>query len=411
MFPPVSTTEDTMCLAHIIDPYLQKHVEPFAEDGPCTVCTREGLQQRGQVVNLEELAKVVYQHAEQVYDHEGRYIEGEQLLTPLDTAEVVAELISDQIELIVSDLVCELTAELITESRDWFSDLDYDEDAMREFAWRDFEDTIKHESRLLFPPVGEDPTSTPERNFLFVQSLLWFAAEEAGLRRTLAEGTKLYRARTGRDTYGLSQEIQASPAKGLGPAPRDRVAAGRMNAQGVSVFYVALDEQTACAEVVSHSPYDIAVVGEFVLRQPLTILDLTTVPQPSSKFNDEADERDARMDNLAEFVQRIIRPVIVDGNHPVDYAPTQIITEAFRWWSKPKIDGIAYRSLNGGGTNVVLFYGEAFWFESDSEKGTNMDRIERDTARGSHEPVFFIDSKTVRRHRVRRTFSVDSFKM
>ena len=148
-----------------------------------------------------------------------------------------------------------------------------------------------------------------------------------------------------------------------------------------------------------------------MLRQPLTILDLTTVPQPSSKFNDEADERDARMDNLAEFVQRIIRPVIVDGNHPVDYAPTQIITEAFRWWSKPKIDGIAYRSLNGGGTNVVLFYGEAFWFESDSEKGTNMDRIERDTARGSHEPVFFIDSKTVRRHRVRRTFSVDSFKM
>ena len=87
------------------------------------------------------------------------------------------------------------------------------------------------------------------------------------------------------------------------------------------------------------------------------------------------------MDNLAEFVQRIIRPVIVDGNHPVDYAPTQIITEAFRWWSKPKIDGIAYRSLNGGGTNVVLFYGEAFWFESDSEKGTNMDRIERDTER------------------------------
>jgi RES domain-containing protein len=132
-----------------------------------------------------------------------------------------------------------------------------------------------------------------------------------------------------------------------------------MNAQGVPMLYVTLDAETACAEVASHSPYDETVVGAFILQQPLRILDLTQVPPPRSVFDETHKEGDDRLSSLSFYKDRITRPVILDDNHPVDYVPSQMLTEAFRWWTNPRLDGIAYPSrVRKGGTNVVLFFGD-----------------------------------------------------
>lgn len=407
-FDPVSSTDDVMCLAHISDEHLLRRVETFAEDGDCAICRTDGLTPRGRVVNIAHIARVVEEMAQNTYDHEGWISDGAQILDPLTTEEVVTALLEDAIEPEALDLTVGLATLLIQEELDWFEPFDMDREDGIEYEWDSFAERVKHESRLLLRPRGTSPQSAPERNYAFIESLLFLAEERAGLIHTLRRGTKLYRARSERDAHEFERIARESPARQLGPAPKERASAGRMNAQGVPMFYVALDQETACAEVASHSPYDEAVVGQFVVQKPLRVLDLTTVPEPRSIFEDRShDDFDERLNALGVYRDRITRPVILDGNHPVDYAPTQVITDAFRYWPENPLDGIMYPSrVREGGKNIVLFYGDRMWFESPVEKSSRFEAFVRQTDHKQRTSLFRIEPKTVRRFRVKREISV-----
>lgn len=406
-FDPIQATDDAACLAHICDPHLLDKVAEFAEDGECAICFVDNLTPTGQVVNLEHLARVVREYARRSFDHEGFYTGGEQLARPLDTETVVATLLARSVDLDALDLTSALVAGLIHEEQDWFEP--WDSTAHLEFEWNDFEDTVKHVSRLILPYSGERATSPPEHTYAFVSSLLVFAEERAGLVHELPSGTLLYRARIERDARELERAARADPSGVLGPAPREKATAGRMNAQGVPLLYVALDPETACAEVASHSPYDVAVVGAFELQQPLRILDLSMVPPPQSVFDDSHREGDERLGFFSDYVERITRPVILDGNHPIDYAPTQVITEFLRWATDPRLDGIVYPSRvsdNEEGSNAVLFFGDSMWFTHPGAAFGSMASHLRWEERGSDEPLFVIDPQTIRRYRVERAMTV-----
>lgn len=408
-FDSVSPTQDTMCLVHIGDVHLLQRVSPFAEDGECTICTTDDLDPSGQVVNLERLARVVEEVAQESYDHEGWISDGAQILEPLTTEEVVFALLEDAIEPEALDLAVALTASLINEELDWFEPFGMDREDGIEIEWDFFEQRVKHETRLLLRPRdGARAASAAEKNYAFIESLLFLSEERAGLIRELPRGTKLYRARSERDAAEFERTARERPARELGPAPSERASAGRMNAQGVPMFYVALDAETACAEVASHSPYDEAVVGRFIVQQKLRVLDLTTVPEPRSMFDDSPrDDIDERLNSLSVYRDRITRPVILDGSHPVDYAPTQVITDAFRYWPEQPLDGIMYPSrVRDGGKNIVLFYGDRMWFESPEEKSSRFENFIRLTDHNRKTSLFHIDPKTVRRYRVKRDISV-----
>ncbi|WP_260272429.1 RES family NAD+ phosphorylase [Propionibacterium freudenreichii] len=410
MNDPFAAASESLCLSHVSDAHLLNRLAEYAGDGECLICEAGGQRPSGQVVGFERLATVVHTTMLQSHDHEGFYVDGEQMLAPLTTADVVASLLGDAIELDAVDRVSETVASLIDEDLDWFVPYDMDHEAGVEFEWNDFEDSIKHESRMLAAPRdGSLPKSAAEKNYAFVKSLLVLAEERMGLVRTYARGTKVYRARTERDAREFELKAKKAPARELGAAPRDRASAGRMNAQGVPMFYVALDAATACAEVAAHSPYDEVVVGTFVLQQPLRVLDLTTVPATRSIFDDSpTQDGDERLNSLSFYVERITQPVILDGNHPVDYAPTQVLTDAIREWADPRVDGIAYpsRVSEKGGTNVVLFYSDRMWFESPEEPSSRFERMVREVEHGRRTSLFRIDPRTVRRYRVSRQISV-----
>jgi len=397
-----------MCLAHITDPVLLRRVNRYAEDGRCTLCARNKLAVGGPVVNLSRLAELVDEAAAQCYNHHGQIFDGEQILESKTTEEVVENLLDGCVTSEALDLACELVARLISEELDWFEPYDMDYEAGVEFEWNDFEQSVKHESRLLSTPAGSKAETVPEKNYEFVRSLLVLAAEHAGLTKPLARGMRLHRARTERDSRKLERDARDSPEAVLGPAPEDRASAGRMNAQGVPMFYAAFDAETACAEVASHSPYDEAVAGTFILQQPLRVLDLTqSLPLRSVFDNSSLGEGDHRLASLGYYVQRITQPVILDGNHPVDYAPTQVLTDVFRYWADPPIDGIIYPSLvSKGGKNVVLFFGNPRWFERVGKPSSRFERFERGLERGTSGPLFVIDPKTVRRYSVDRDIAV-----
>ncbi|PVW05440.1 hypothetical protein DEA06_06790 [Microbacterium sp. Gd 4-13] len=411
-FDVVAWTDETMCLAHIQDAHLLRRLESSAEEGECTICASKSLTSSGPVVNLEHFARVVLRVMAERFDHEGFVIEREQMLQPMNNDEVVASLLDGKVEFDAFDQVVSLTAELIQEERDWFVPYDLDHEAGIQFEWDDFEYSVKHVSRLLIPPRSARPETAPEKNHAFVSSLLVFAEERAGLVRTLEAGTELYRARIERDARRFEKSVRADAAKELRPAPLEKVGAGRMNPQGVPVLYVALDPETAAAEVASHSPYDEAVVGTFILQEPLRILDLATIPAPRSEFDDTYEEGDARLNSLSFYVDRITRPVILDDQHPVDYAPTQVLTDYFRWASEPRLDGIAYPSRIHGGTNVVFFFGDKIWFEQAGvDASRSLAGHKRWAERGNDAPIFVIDPTTVRRYRVGRRLTVERTKM
>ena len=407
-FSPVSTTKDMMCLAHISDAHLLRRLEEFAEDGECTICATDDLVPSGHVVNFEHVARVVDEVAQASYDHEGWVSDGEQVLAPLTTEQVVAALLTDAIHVDALDLAVGLTTSLLQEERDWFEPFDLDREGSLEYSWDEFEERVKHESRALLPPRGGRPESAPEQNYAFIKPLLVLAEHRAGLIRDLSRGTKLYRARAEREAHDLERAVRESPARQLGPAPRERASAGRMNAQGVPMFYVALDQETACAEVALHSPYDEAVVGRFIVQKPLRVLDLTTVPEPRSVFDDTPRlEFEEQLDALSIYRERITRPVILDGHHPVDYAPTQVLTDAFRYLPEHPLDGIMYPSrVREGGKNLVLFFGDRMWFESPSDRSTRLEKFRRQNEHGQTTSLFHIDPKTVRRVRVRREINI-----
>lgn len=407
-FDSIAFTDDAMCLEHIVDFHLHRRLTAFAGSGHCAVCPQVGLKPSGPVVNLGDVARVVEDAVHRSYDHEGAVIDGEQFQVPLDNQSVVTSVLVGTIERTAFDTVSAMVAELFQQHEDWFEPYDMDAVAGIQFEWDDFEKNVKHVTRLLSAPNGGDSRTPPEQNYEFVKSLLVLTEERAGLILTLEEGVELYRARIARDARALEGEVRESPAAKLGPAPSDRASAGRMNAQGVPMLYVAGDEETACAEVASHSPYNEAVVGAFVLQQPLRILDLTQVPPPPSIFDDVQDDVDQRLSSLGFYIERISRPVIQDGNHPVDYVPSQMLTEAFRWWSNPRLDGIAYPSkVREGGTNIVLFFGEPMWFENRGQTAKRLTRFERALHRDNEEPLFVIAPESVRRYEVERSITVN----
>lgn len=407
-FPRTSDSEDVVCLTHLTDPHLLELIAKDAEDRDgreCAVCGKESLTPAELILNLGTLAEIVYQHAGMLYDQEGFYSDGQQWASEVDRYEVVDTVVFDSVDQHLRGTIVELIADLFPDEEEWFErdsgDLDWEQD-----QWEKFERNIKHKTRFISVPSETWPLTPPELNHIFITRVLEYAEQDSGLRTTLEVGTKLYRARTDRAADALLKKAQKKPAAELGPAPYERVAAGRMNAQGVAMLYTAFAPETACAEVASHSPYSDAVVGEFIVKQPLTVLDLTGVPVPSSIF-DTSQVGTGVLASLGTFVERITRPVILDGNHPVDYAPTQVLTEAFRWWTEPKLDGIIYPSrVHEGGKNIVLFYGEPYWYESETEQAEKWQRFKRQSRRGNPDPVCSIDSASVQLLKVNRSFTV-----
>lgn len=403
----------TLCLSHISDGHLARRLAGTGEAGRCDICSRLGRSQSGPVINIGDLAELVYEAMLRTHDREGFVVDGKQALEPLATGVVVEKLMAEAVESDVLDDVCSMLSGVIVRGGHWFVPFDMDHDASVEFEWKDFEDRIKHESRLLTPArSGSLPKSAAEKNYAFVRSFLVLTEERMGLIRTYRRGTKLYRARTERDARELERRARKAPARELAAAPPEKASAGRMNAQGVSMFYVALDPRTACAEVAAHSPYSEAVVGTFVLQQPLRILDLTTVLTPRSPFDESPRlDGDDRLNSLSFYVARITQPVLLDGNHPVDYAPTQVFTDALREWSSPGLDGIAYPSGVGEGKNVVLFYSHRMWFESPEEPSSRFESMVRQIEHGRRTSLFRIEPATVRRYDIYRHMTVRRSKM
>jgi RES domain-containing protein len=401
-------TQETICLDHLTDPVLRRHVEHEAIALQCSFCDRRSTEPFA--VPMDEIVEHVYKVATWLYEdfNNASYFAGEPFETPLDTLDVVADCVEGAFDDLVLDQVIDVIAGAFDYPESWFASGLQDQFA---YGWDQFASTVKHQSRFIYLASSMRPGSDREPPALlarFLDGLLAYADKEARMLVTLDAGFKLFRGRMTDDLTALRTKIDAEPSTELGPAPAERAGAGRMNAQGIPLFYVADDLHTAVAEVALHSPYDDAVVGEFFTQRRLTILDLTKTPKMPSVFDHAHRERFMFTRFVDDFVGHITAPVILDGRQRIEYVPTQVVTEFLRWAPDRRIDGIAFPSrASKTGKNLVLFYGPGNAFRT--EPPTEEELQSRGTERAigwQNETTFVLPRNHITEHTVRRSVNV-----
>jgi hypothetical protein len=212
---------------------------------------------------------------------------------------------------------------------------------------------VTQRSRYVFEPQVEE----------FLQTVT-----ETGLSRvgTVEAGGILYRAQLGYDM--VSQPVDPEDPEGdsievpdaFGVARmkplKGSAREGRVNPKGIPCLYLADEPNTAMAETRPWLGSHVSL-GEFKIKRPVQILDC---PEPKRHFSrffllephfrePAAAEREVAV--WGEIAFAFSEPVTA-SDVTADYAPTQILAEAFR---KAGWDGVRYKSKLGKGYSFALF--------------------------------------------------------
>ncbi len=179
-----------------------------------------------------------------------------------------------------------------------------------------------------------------------------------GVIQEWSAGTILFRARRA-DTREDYTRVVLKPFKELAPPPSKYARAGRMNAEGVTIFYGALDVETCLAEMRS-SIGGYTVLGEFETTKPLRLLDLSRLDKaswdgkPLSYFQSDFDEQVTRR-KFSRRLHKLISEPVIPG-HEDEYLMTQVLAEYLAYVHNANFDGLLFASTQyKDGTNVVLF--------------------------------------------------------
>ncbi len=134
--------------------------------------------------------------------------------------------------------------------------------------WKDFAARIKHDARFF----------NPDLQTLLAEILGAPGSQEVAALPVFDLGPskrieQLYRARR-LDSEKAAREVLGEPSTKLSAPPAELATPGRMNPQGVAMFYGALAQKTALAVV---RPYvgSFVVVGEFTCLRALRLFDLS----------------------------------------------------------------------------------------------------------------------------------------
>lgn len=214
-------------------------------------------------------------------------------------------------------------------------------------SWEEFKYILKHYNRYF-----EIDSKYSKKTFLdIIQKYL------SEYKNCIKKNTKLYRSRVVDDNLNMSVDIENK----IGPPPSKLASNNRMSPYGISYLYLSDKKMSSFSEIrVNES--DKCILGEFILKNDLNIIDFTAKPIFNDDIFDECYNED---DNwiatfFSEFICEISKEVNKDAtnNTEVDYnceyVATQVISEFIRYLG---YDGIKYYSSVSCGNSFVFFCG------------------------------------------------------
>lgn len=221
--------------------------------------------------------------------------------------------------------------------------------------WNNLLDELKHKRRFFnafalefFKKVFED-----------VDTLNYWNDEINDYGKVIVElspGTQLFRARVC-NSHQYLKEIYKDPYTHAGPPPNNLANAGRMNAQGVAVFYGAMDMETCVAEMRPVLAGDTVVIT-LSTTKPLRLLDFSRLERSIggslSYFQPDFTSQVERRKFLRRLHRLISQPITPSKES--DYLITQTMTEYLAHVHIEPFDGILFASAQRDqGVNIVLF--------------------------------------------------------
>ncbi|EJE9489026.1 RES domain-containing protein [Salmonella enterica] len=363
----VMNDEKYICHACIGEKYVKAEIKTFGSAGQeCSYCHK-----RFKNVPVSHIAGLMNQVFEDYYEpREADYYFG---TTSGSTAQ---EVICDELKVDDEDIITDIYDCLCDEFND-YQDIDppnYNEDYVytgRGFssenlsrAWKKMIRSLNEEARFF------NRTVKVFLDDLFVD-LKEFKTEKDESPIQIIDGdTALYRARVF-ETLEEVEEALTHPERNFGPPPPDKARSGRMNAQGISVFYGATTQDVAISEVRPPVGSRV-VVAAFRPLKEMRILDIsaldTLIFSRESVFNPKTIRSLERTAFLKTFSRKMTLPVF-GKRQDSEYLITQAIAEYLSVSEKYQLDGISFRSTQvkreakgsrrrhkaPGGYNIVLF--------------------------------------------------------
>ena len=364
-----SNSAKYVCHVCICEVYLAAEVKKQGAVGYCSYCGKEG-----EVVTLDDLAGRIHN----IVQRDFRITP----MLPVDALDYLAvargdwERRGDSAASVIAELaglpneVAHDLQDLLMETHDYEAikygagDPLYDTEAMYEpripddsqfqVTWNTFREQVQTHARF-FGPEAEEML-----HFIFGDLTSLTAFDRRPVIREIgpgAEAVSVWRARVAQSIEERNR-ILISPSTELGPPPPAFAEAGRMNPDGIPVFYGATELET-CVSEVRPPVGSFVVVGRFDLLRKVRILDLdalSLVYPKGSVFDPGYAERAGRAAFLGHLRNEIGRPVMPQ-DETLEYIATQVVAEYLAHKASPRIDGIIFSSAQTGGAghNLVLF--------------------------------------------------------
>lgn len=223
------------------------------------------------------------------------------------------------------------------------------------YGWESFKEQVLTKTRYLFLAEPEDEFSAGRPDYIPIASMLDALGNTCikdKMVTVIPAGTEFYRVR-----HAPNKEMFSTFSE-MGVPPIGVATAGRMNPAGISYLYLAYEKETAEKEVLEWSKR--WFTAKYKTKIDIPIIDFSVAPRVPSIFEPELYESRHNRYFLHAFIKDLIAPVTKDGKEHVDYVPTQIVSEYFRYKFKDEngdgVMGLKYPSVKDDkGTNIAVF--------------------------------------------------------
>lgn len=346
--------EKKVCSAHVIEFAVRSYVKKKGTKGKCDYCNKIK-----NVVSLKHLMKFLMDPIVYFYD-DPTFIKpfGSDAGYYLANYSNAWEILQNEFHLEINntDLLGDMESWIDIEQK-WADEkaLLNDGQYARQATWAYFCYLVKHQVRYLFQDYNTNIQTKTRKS---LKPLVILREVEKMIRKyrmisIIPAGSQVFRCR-----QHLSEEIISRPFQMYAPDIEHCRYPNRMSPAGISMLYCAFDVTTSLNETLDMKLDDSSFTTvSFTLKEDTPVIDLSNLPPLPSRFDAKNRRRLEDVTFLQSFVHDLCKPIARDGKEHIDYVPTQIVTEYFRYMFKPKIDGIIYPSTKSKGNNsMVLFY-------------------------------------------------------
>jgi len=354
-----SIPEKNLCIKHVEDKAIQSFIRKNYENGYCDYCGKNL-----KVVSLEDLMFFIMEGISFFYEDAANFMpynsrEGGYLGQTYTKEELICDLVELKTEPfeLTEDIIDSITDSVVWAEPNAHYNSPSDELIYR---WNYFKDVVKHKSRYLF--YDYDSTDIYDdysgRDISIILKEVGKIITQLGLIQSIEAKEVLLRCRQHKTGEKISELTEI-----VSPPTKFAIYPNRFSPSGIPMLYAAFDKETAFSETVDYSnkKSNQMSFGEFKLNKKINVIDFSKLPPIPSIFDVKKKKKYFLISFLHDLIKDMTKGISRDGKEHIEYVPTQIVTEYFRYVfnknRKAKIDGLIYpSSKNNPKKAIVIFW-------------------------------------------------------